>query len=149
MLAVVHSAAGASCGLLTRRSWLAIPLAVLSHTLLDQIRHEDPISNGKLDPSLVGIDGLLTATALALLAQRYGLTSPAVVAAVAACAPDLERFLPSGRSSGDNNRWYEFHSHFEHSSRGRRRLSLRQQFLAGLAIWGMLLALSWCGSGQA
>ena len=88
----MHVATGAAAGALLGSRKQALAAGVVLHALGDHMPHHD-INSRRFE---IG-SGLAAVGALAL---RYGPTSPAVVGALAASAPDIEHVLPFPRPGG-------------------------------------------------
>ena len=141
MIALIHGALGAACGMMLCRPGPTVAAAFISHFLVDAIGHDEPIDENKyLRLNLIALDGLLLGLALVFVARRQGPLSAQSIGALAATLPDAEHFL--GR------RWRTLepgiHAVFPHAVWPSKRLSLRRQFLIGAVAWLALLA---CSSG--
>lgn len=80
MLVTNHVLLGASVGALARRPWLALPLGVGSHLVLDSVPHWGQFPAGVFLPVAVA-DGLVGLVVIAVLLLR---SRPALLPAVAA-----------------------------------------------------------------
>lgn len=137
MMAIVHGAVGAASGALLRSRRAAVVAAFLSHFAADAVNHDEPVDgHRRLRPELIAIDATSLAVAIFLLARRHGLFSPPVLAAFAACLPDLEHLLP--RQFGGNRAGQ--HSPLPHSLWPARPLTIRDQFAIGTVSWLVVLA---------
>ena len=92
MIVTLHVATGAAAGALLGSRKKALAAGVVLHALGDHMPHHD-INSRRFE---VG-SGLAAVCALAL---RYGPTSPAVVGALAASAPDIEHVVPLPQPGG-------------------------------------------------
>jgi hypothetical protein len=126
MIVSLHAATGATAGAAARSPVLAALLGVPLHLAGDRVPHED-IHDRRFE---IG-SGLAI---VALFAARRGLTDPATVGAVAACAPDVEHVVRLPRPGG---------SKLFHGRRGwhrEGRLSAAAQLLLAGVLTGRLLA---------
>ena len=92
MIVTLHVATGAAAGALLGSRKKAVAAGVVLHALGDHMPHHD-INSQRFE---IG-SGLAAVCALGL---RYGPTSPAVLGAVAASAPDLEHVMALPRPGG-------------------------------------------------
>ena len=92
MIVTLHVATGAAAGALLGSRRQALAAGLVLHALGDHMPHHD-INSQRFE---IG-SGLAAVCALAL---RYGPTSPAVVGALAASAPDIEHVVPLPRPGG-------------------------------------------------
>lgn len=139
MIALLHGALGATCGVLTRRRAPAVAVALVSHLAVDAINHDEPTdAGGHLRLDLVALDGLLLGLAWLALSRRRGVFSAESVGAVAACLPDLEHLLPRAWVRGRSGR----HEPFAHARWPSRKLNIWSQFAVAAVAWGALLG---CG----
>ena len=92
MIVTLHVATGAAAGALLGSRKKALVAGVVLHALGDRMPHHD-INSQRFE---IG-SGLAAVFALAL---RYGPTSPAVLGALAASAPDIEHVVPLPRPGG-------------------------------------------------
>ncbi len=92
MIVTLHVATGAAAGALLGSRKQALAAGLVLHALGDHMPHHD-INSQRFE---IG-SGLAAVCALAL---RYGPTSPAVVGALAASAPDIEHVVPLPRPGG-------------------------------------------------
>ena len=92
MIVSLHVATGAAVGAAARSRRRAVVLGALAHFLGDRVPHHDVASRRFEIVSGVTLLGLLAAT--------RGPFDPAVVAAAAASAPDLEHVLPLPKPGG-------------------------------------------------
>ena len=141
MIALIHGALGATCGILLRRRAPTVTAALISHLAVDAINHDEPTDGcGSLRLDVLALDGLLLGLALLALSRRYGVFSPQTVGAVAACMPDLEHLLrrlcPCGRSGR--------HEPFPHARWPSQKLNVRSQFIISALGWIALLRLRPC-----
>ncbi len=140
MIALIHGALGAACGMMLRRPAPTVAAALTSHFMVDAISHDEPFDeNNHLRPDLIALDGLLLGLALVFVGRRYGLFSPETLGALAASLPDAEHLLP-GRQTAPVP---AVHAMFPHAVWPSKRISLRRQFLIGVAAW---LAILSCAS---
>jgi hypothetical protein len=122
----LHAATGATAGAASRSPILAALLGIPLHLAGDRVPHRDIHDRGFEIGSGVAI--------VALLAIRRGLTDPATVGALAACAPDVEHIGRLPRPGG---------SKLFHGTRGwhrEGRLSAAPQLLLAGVLTGRLLA---------
>jgi len=92
VIVTLHVATGAAAGALLGSRKQAFAAGLVLHALGDHMPHHD-INSQRFE---IG-SGLAAVCALAL---RYGPTSPAVVGALAASAPDIEHVVPLPRPGG-------------------------------------------------
>jgi hypothetical protein len=131
MIGLVHGAVGAGCGSLLRRPAPTLAAALLSHMVVDAIRHEEPLDeSGRLRPAVLALDAALLGLAWLALCARHGVFSPQSIGAVAACVPDVEHFLLGSA----------VHKPFPHGRWPARRIGIWWQFSIGIAAWLALLA---------
>ena len=132
MIALLHGALGATCGMLTRRRAPTVAAALISHLAVDAINHEEPTDGGgNLRLDVVALDGLLLGLALLVLSRRHGVFSPASVGALAACLPDLQHLLPRPCMRGRPGR----HEPFPHARWPSQKLAVWSQFVVGALGW--------------
>ena len=132
MIALLHGALGATCGMLTRRRVPTVAAALISHLAVDAINHDEPTDGGgNLRLDVVALDGLLLGLALLVLTRRYGVLSPESVGALSACLPDLQHLLPRPCMRDRPGR----HGPFPHARWPSRKLDVRTQFVLGAAAW--------------
>jgi hypothetical protein len=126
MIVSLHAATGATMGAAVRSPAAAAVLGIPLHLAGDRVPHRD-IHNRRFEVA----SGVAM---VALLAVRRGLTDPATVGALAACAPDVEHLVRLPRPGG---------SKLFHGRRGWHRAgglpTDAQLVLAGFLI-GRLLA---------
>ena len=131
MIALVHGAVGAGWGSLLRRPAPTVAAALLSHFLMDAIRHGEPFDEkGKPQLAVLGLDAALLGLAWLAVCARHGALSPQSIGAVAGCVPDLEHFLLGS----------VLHKPVPHGRWPSRRMGIRWQFTIGVAAWLALLA---------
>ncbi|MBA2568321.1 MAG: hypothetical protein H0V11_03140 [Actinobacteria bacterium] len=92
MIVSLHVATGAAAGVLLGSRKKALLAGLALHALGDRMPHHD--INSQRFEIASGV------AAVAALAVRHGLTSPIVVGALAASAPDVEHVLPLPRPGG-------------------------------------------------
>ena len=139
MIALLHGALGATCGMLTRRRSPTVAAALISHLAVDAINHDEPTDGGgNLRLDVVALDGLLLGLALLVLTKRWGVLSPESVGALAACLPDLQHLLPRPCMRGRSGR----HGPFPHARWPSQKLAVWSQFAVGALGWVALLS---CG----
>lgn len=139
MIALIHGALGATCGMLLRRRSPTVAAALISHLVVDAINHDEPTDgSGNLRLDVVALDGLLLGLALLVLSRRHGVFSPQTVGALAACLPDLEHLLPRPCMRGRSGR----HEPFPHARWPSHKLNIWAQFAVGAVAWIALLS---CG----
>lgn len=130
MLALVHGALGASCGVLLRRRLPTLVVAVLSHLLVDAIKHEEAVDeHGGLQLDVLTLDALLLGLAFLLINTRRGAFSPESLGAVAGCLLDGEHLLRK-RARGP-----VLHRLFPHGRWPSRSIGVRSQFAIGAVAW--------------
>ncbi len=77
MIALIHGAVGASCAMVFRRRREGVAAALISHFVVDSIRHDEPFDeNHKMRLNLIVLDGLLLGLALVLVGRRQGPCPP-------------------------------------------------------------------------
>ena len=131
MIALVHGAVGATCGSLLRRRGPTVAVALLSHMVVDAVRHEEPLDEkGRPRPGMLALDGVLLGLAWLVVQRRYGAFSPQSLGAVAACLPDVDYFLLGS----------VVHRPFPHGRWPSRKIGVWWQFCIGVVAWLALLA---------
>jgi hypothetical protein len=131
MIGLVHGAVGATCGSLLRRPGPTVAAALLSHMVVDAVRHEEPLDErGRLRLGVLALDGALLGLAWLVVRGRHGAFSPQSLGAVVACLPDLDYFL---LGSG-------VHRPFPHGRWPCRKIGVWWQFSIGVVAWLALLA---------
>jgi len=134
MIALVHGAVGATCGSLLRRRGPTVAVALLSHMVVDAIKHEEPLDGRRrLRLAVLVLDGILLGAAWLVVRARHGAFSPQSLGAVAACLPDVDFFLTGSA----------VHKPFPHGRWPSRRIGIWWQFSIGVVAW---LALFTCDS---
>lgn len=92
MIVSLHVASGAAAGALLDSRLAALVAGPVLHALGDRIPHRDIPSTQFETVSGIG--------ALALVALRHGIFSPATIGAVASSVPDVEHVAPLPRPGG-------------------------------------------------
>ena len=136
MIALIHGALGATCGVLLKRRPPTVATALISHLIVDAINHDEPFDKkGSLRLDLVALDALLLGAAFLLLTRRYGIISAESLAAVAGCLPDAEHFLHRRRTQSG----WAAHGPFPHACWPPARVNMWWQFSIGAVAWLALL----------
>ena len=131
MIASVHGAVGAACGSLLRRRGPTVAAALLSHMVVDAIRHEEPLDEqGRLRLGVLAMDGTLLGLAWLIVRARHGAFSSQSLGAVVACLPDVDFFLTGSA----------VHKPFPHGRWPSRKVGIWWQFSIGVAAWLALFA---------
>ena len=127
MIVSAHVATGAAAGVLAGSRGRALAIGAALHALADRVPHRDIYDR----PFEIGSGAAL----VALLALVRGPLDPAVVGALASCAPDVEHIVRLPRPGG--RKLYPSHRvHGWHRSGG---LPAPLQLLAAGAVVGLLL----------
>ena len=121
-----------------RRRREAVAAALISHFLVDTIRHDEPFDeNHKMRLNLIALDGLLLGLALVLVGRRQGPLSPQLLGALAGALPDAEHLLLRPAQEHE----FRVHGPFPHAVWPSKSIGLRRQFLIGAVAWLALLLL--------
>jgi len=130
MIGLVHGAVGATCGALLRRRGVTVAAALLSHIVVDAIKHEEPLDKGgRPRPAVLVLDAVLLGLAWLVVCARHGAFSPQSIGAVAACVPDLDHFLLGS----------VVHKPLPHGRWPSGKIGVWQQFSIGTVAWLALL----------
>ena len=127
MIVSLHVATGAAAGALAGRRGRALALGPLLHLAGDRMPHVDIRSRR--------FEAVSGSSLLVLLALGQGPSSPALLGALAASAPDLEHVLPLPRPGGRKL----FPSHRMRGWHRAGGLPTSYQLLAAGVLVGMLL----------
>ena len=121
-----------------RRRREAVTAALISHFVVDTIRHDEPFDEShEMRLDLIALDGLLLGLALVLVGKRHGPLSPQFLGALAGALPDAEHLLlrPTQEHAP------KVHTQFPHAVWPSKPIGLRRQFLIGAVTWLALLLL--------